>query len=263
MSEYNLSDYDSARAEWDFKNNPPSNEIGMGEDGWSNVFSGSSDASMNDSAFGGMSMGSMGGGMDMGMGGSMMSNQQQPKNINSIEGLLTVGLEESGKFSVSFLKELVEHFKGYRLKNWVFFGLQMCKAGFTVALVGIVLVILSLVIKDANTANASQIFFGGALSGLVGFIMWFSLYKKAIEQEENSPAKKEEVNIEPEEDPWGDSGQGFSEFEDNLEYEDDGYEEDPWGDIEDTIDEEIVGVTEEDLDINKALEEMPEITCTL
>lgn len=255
MSEYNVEDYDNARAVRDFNTNPPANEVGMGSDGWGDVFNGSSDSSMNDSAFGGMDLmgGNSGMGMDMGMNG--VNPQQSQGGAKSVEDLLTIGIEQSGKFSVSFIQELVAHFKGYKIKNWVFFGMQMCKTGFIVAGIGFVITILSIFMKDANTTNALNIVYGGALSGVIGFAVWWSLLNKAKKQESEEPNEPVE---EPQEDleysNWGDPPE--EEFQDTYEEE-----EDPWGNVDDIeISEDIVGVSEEDLDIDKALEEVPEIT---
>lgn len=293
MASYDVDDLERARADRDFRMNPPSTAPGQGMDsgnsGWDDLFSNSStDSSANSSALsgmGGFDMG-LGGGFDGGMGGmggggdlnSLLNpttpppqQTQQQQGIHSMEDAIGAGLDISGKYVVGLAKAVNEDVKAVSLNKMVdvFFKYLCVGGGLTVG--GFLFTLFSL-FSGGQTIKAMAITTGGLLSILAGGSLWVATLSKARKLEETKPTAEEsiqEMSSEPEmDDLWASAVPDEDEPEiGDISYEDEEEDDDDdvWGSYgndyeEEEDDEELEACNPlEDKTVEEVLEELPEI----
>lgn len=269
-------DLERARAEREFRVNPPSSAPGQGDmadQEWDNIFNNPGTSSANDSAL----MGNTGG-MDMnGMSdlNSILNPspnppvQPQPATSGGVEGFLEAGILGTGKFIKTLAKDVLALTKVLSFNSMVkTCGLYMY-AGLGVTAGGFLLILFSWV-AGGETSKAFSVTIGGLLSAFVGFATWW--YTLAITRK-NPDAFKSADEVAPE------ATEEFSDYSDvsfdtdrgsdNYDYSDDAQEEeDPWDGFDpdfdtdedydygnDSSDEEV-----DTLSVDDALESLPEIT---
>lgn len=253
MAGYEVDDLERAKAERDFRMNPPTSAPGqdMGNDNseWGDLFSDTGmDSSANNQALSGMGgMGDMGmgmgmgfGDMGMGMGGDLNSmlnptnqgqqQQQQQQGIHSFEDGLTYCLETAGKYSVDLAKAVHEDAKGVSISKmaqvcctYTAIGGGLCGAG--------LLIWIFALVSGGNALNAMSILVGGLLSVLIGGIAWLTLLDRAQKKAGKTPIEEPVPEEAPVEDnfenmDWGESSDDAPSEEEEEYIED---EEDIWG----------------------------------
>lgn len=293
MAGYSSEDLERARAERDFRMNPPSSapgqDMGNESSGWDDLFSDAGmDSSANSSALSGMDSGMGFGGNDLGLGGSMggdlnsllnptappqQPQPQQQQGIHSIEDVISVGLSASGKYSVDLAKSLHEDAKSISLTKMVDILFKYTAVGGVLSVGGLVCIIFSLA-SGGNTVNAMSIMAGGLISTLLGGIAWLTTLSKAKRVEDTEPQIAEPVTPQEQDsgsDAFDDMDWGSDSLEESFDMgnsivEEDDEEDDFWGSYgeesyEDDEDDEDLAPSNplEDKTVEEVLEMVTEI----
>lgn len=276
MAGYDV-DLERARAERDFRQNPPSSAPGQGDMGstdWDDIFSNAGDGSTsNESALTGLDSGVAGGGLDsiLNPQPTQQTQQIQPQG-GSLESAIEKGITVGGKYAVTLTKDVASSTKTMSFNNWVVTFRNYALVGAGLTGLGILLWVFAL-FAGGEAYKATSITVGGLLSLLIGGSLWWFLLpiaKRRQAEEEASP--KTEVDLGVQED-FPDFNSDFDSYDEtpDQDFGDDLYQDveddempddDLWGDFdEDFGDEEevISGPTEENLDIEKELDSVPEI----
>lgn len=257
-------DYENAKAERDFRMNPPSNAPGQGDDdGWGDIFdsepTGSSSAETTDSS-------------------SIMQSTPQSTEIQSqpiqnpmqqgksTEDMVIEGTVLVGKGLYYYVKALIDSVKGNTSSDWHRLGVRIIKISSVTALFGVFFTIVHQFMNNNN--QPLDLVIGSLISMGVG--VFLSMYFDLEKEEENiteSVSTKE--SFEETVDFWGDLLEGFSDedtFSDNDSYEDnykeEAYEETDWEaflEDESNFADTDVGIETDSFDVDSALEEVQDI----
>lgn len=191
--------YDDARAERDFRMNPPSSAPGQGsDDDWDLMSTGSSSVenfnfgSSGESGFGGSSGGfgcgsSFGGGFgggSFGSGGLNSQNQQQNQNT-SVEDKIFDGAVVAGKGVLSYFKALAASLRNNSEADWHRLGERITLISAGVCVVAVMLMLLGLVVSQIK--QPSDLLIGGIFSCMVGVaLLMFNDLNKESNVQDNS-----------------------------------------------------------------------------
>lgn len=264
-----MGDFDDARAERDYRMNPPESAPGQGfgDDGWGGSFSQPLGGGMdNSSPF-------MGGGTDInsilnGAGGSPpmpgvapggaggmpgAGVPQQPKK--AAEDVFFDIAMVTGKGVGKFTSDFVSSFSGSTADDWLKLGDRICRISAITAGVGLLLSFLGLFAPSIQ--QPSDITIGGAMGAIVGLpILFYGKKRKKTEPSVGSTPVKEAVDFGFDgsaEDGFSDDsfdndsfGEEYEEYEDGYEYD-----EEPEEDFGDGLFEDD-GISWDDDDISGA-----------
>lgn len=222
-----LSQFDDARAERDYRMNPPDLAPGQGGSGWGDDMSFEQPGGMNDFGGGDLNIGSIlnddgdpiSGMQGMGVGNvQQQTQQQQPKSTD--EQFAELGLK-AGKGFIAFMKAFVESIRNNTKGDWHNLGDRMFRLSMIVCAVGMFFVILGPFIPSIK--QPSDMILGGLLSGLVGvFLLMFNDKDKGLKGEK-------ELEPVPEENSSMDMGEDlsslFDDEEDEFQYDEENEED--------------------------------------
>lgn len=266
-----MGQYDDARAERDFRLNPPDSAPGQGSDEWGSMLEGSSSLS-DGSAFTGS------GDIDINAilnGDNNNSNNTAPVNSTDLMKQLTSEedkwLELAKNFIMgvgNFSKMLGTSIMNNTKEDWRLLGKRCCIVSFIAFIIGFVFLILKPIITSIK--QPTDLMIGALLSGMVGVIL---LMFNSDENNDITEEIEEEEDLS--EDINEDGSNGFFIEEDNTindddsEYDDseDDEEEYDWGDFgdnlifedEDESEEISSGVSAEGFSIDDAINNIPTI----
>lgn len=284
--------YDDARAERDFRMNPPSSAPGQGsDDDWDSLSTGSSSVEnfnfggSGDGGFGssgGSSFGSGGFGTggfgsggfgsggfgSSGFGGSFgngFGQQNQPQNQNSsVEDKIFDGALVAGKGVVSYFKALVKSLQNNTEADWHRLGERITIISGGVCVVAIMLMLLGLVVPQIQ--QPSDLLIGGIFSCMVGvaLLMFNNLNKENSSQDatvqNDIPSidigMDTEFNFDEPVDDVSSLGQDDDEFDIDL---DDILDDEMLSGISFEDDEEEVKSNPETFDLDSAMSSIKEI----
>ena len=261
--------YEQERAERDFRQNPPTNAPGQGnDDDWGDIAVGSSSAeSMSDvNASPDINNVLNGQQSQLPQAGNMQQNQMKTPQ-DQIEELAIKAAISSGKGIVSYLKYLIESVRNNTEKDWHDLGITISKI--SIVYIGVSVLIGIFDKFSGNGKDSWDLAMGATLSLLVGVLLMGNFSGKGKSGKEE---KKEEIpDIEPEPEPESYPEEVYDEYdpeEDNSFIEEDyGEESSAWDDIldddyvleEDYEEEDGSSVESSEFDVSNAVDSLPEI----
>lgn len=234
--------YDDARAERDFRMNPPNDAPGQGSDGWDIDLSGA-DASMN--SFSGTNgdidvnnLLNNGGNIGAGVQGPQQGAQSQQDMINNytktedmiIEATKKVGILAS-KGIGAFFSEFYESFRNNKQADWHRLGEMITKLSVGAFLIGLFFAILSPFVPAIHDFVWTMI--GALLSGIAGIFLLMnnakeseSKYVAPVQNDipepviDNTGSAADEIDFSFDEPEAGEDDFEFAEDDDDFEWAD-------------------------------------------
>lgn len=255
--------YDDARAERDFRQNPPENAPGQGDDGWGDLFpEGSSSVEDMSSSYNS----NINETLNRENSNNNQNNlQQQQKMMTSTEDKVWDATVQAGKGIWAYLKALVKSFRNNTSGDWHMLGDRVVKVSSICVIVGILFMIINTITQSGNTPI--DLVIGGVMSMTVGVILLMCFDKDNQEQPTEEPEVEQtgqESNL------WDDDN-----FDDNLfdedegeliEDEEEGSDDDVWDSILednslfDEPEESPMSVDSDEFDLINVIQSVPEIT---
>lgn len=238
-----MSNYDDARAERDYRLNPPESAPGQGDsgDGWGNLYEGSENTTVNNNFTGMDSDMNIDSILNNGMQGQNNANQMQQQGSSPEEKMFDYSVKLGG-YLKDFLFALVKSLRNNTSYDWHVLGEKMFKISGIAMALGLFFVFLKPFFPGIN--RPSDLIIGGILSMIVGVVlmMFFDRNKgnpnnefnEDINKEENlfaddtdlfSSDEEDDLMDIPEEDEEEDIWNTLSEDEDLYDDDDNIYEE--------------------------------------
>lgn len=285
-------DYDKAKADRDFRLNPPESAPGQGSFDFWNVDVGGSngmDNNMNmgagDDLFSGLgapstgapnqndwSGGSTPGANDILNNGAMGVNpmmaqqqMQQPRKQfeDVLEDAVVIGGKVTGKALSVFFNEFVEAVKDNQLRDTYDTCVLCCWSGLIMMAASLVFIILSSFSTDISSADALITFLSGALVGVGGFGCVAVLYNRIKEERQEASDVGDEL-----EEAFAEENNSSNDFSfpgedtnsnDSFDFGDEDEEDlfSNWDEEEEFDDERVVGgIYEEDINVDSLVEDI-------
>lgn len=255
-------DYENAKAERDFRNNPPEGAPGQDDEGWGDIFdsepTGSSSAEQPGELYSNidsnLAIQNASAQQNTGM-------QQQNMQQKSTEDYLFDATVMAGKGVWQYFKALWLSVKDNTESDWHVLGVRITKVSGIVVIIG---VLFTIVEKFRQTGNTPiDLVIGSLMSMFVGIALCMMCDKK-----EEEPQSEEAQESIPEEDSsWKDvlsdwDGDQSDSIEDEIQESSWDEEESDWGDfLEDDsfIEDSSNSVESDEFDVNDALDNVVEI----
>lgn len=256
--------YEDARAEREFRMNPPSSAPGQGsDDDWNNMAIGSSSVeSISDSYQSDINstLNNMNGSQQL------PAQNQQGTGLNGyfqpgkpVEDRLFDAVELGGKGLIVYLKALVNSLRNNTSADWHMLGQQICLFSLGGIAIGIIGCVIKLIARNNN--RPTELMIGSLMSLIVGLVLCF---KFRMNEGGNTVVEEVEPVSEPD----------WSSFSDNDFDDDDGYNFDDSGDSDEDTDWDKVlseiedsesfstgsnPIDSESFDVDEAVDKLPEI----
>lgn len=238
-----MGQFDDARAERDFRMNPPESAPGQGGSGWGDDMSFEQPGGMNDFGGGDMNIDSilngdgdpMNGMQGMGVGNLQQQNSQQP---TSTEDKIIDFSVAAGKGFVAFMRALIESLRNNTEGDWHKLGDRMFKLSMVVCAIGLFFVILGPFVPAIN--QPSDMIIGGLMSGIVGTLLLMNNAKGSEPETSQSQSEPEQESSFEDDDLsslFDDSEDEFQFDEENL---DDSVDDSIWNSFDDFEEEPTV-----------------------
>lgn len=269
-------DYDRARAEREFRQNPPNTapgQGGMSDEEWGNLFpEGSSSveplsnpyANQSPNMQGGMVMDpNMQNGMNNPMqGGLNMNNQPMMVDTSTEDKILKViGTTFKGIFA--YVKNLCKSLTNNTKAEWHVLGVRIALVSVGMFAIGVLFCIIEVFLQSGN--EPLDLVIGSLLSEIVGIFLCMFFDKGDI------PSRDTQESIVPNEESFDilesiDLSEGNSDIDldlsdDSFEFSDDELADDDWDSILDGMDISDNGTSiDANFNVNDALSNVPEIT---
>lgn len=234
--------YDDARAEREFRQNPPENAPGQGDDGWGDLFPEGSSSVEDMSSTYNQNINNVLNETQ----GVQNNQQQQMQQQNSTEDKVIDLTIQAGKGIWTYLSALVKSFRNNTSGDWHKLGERVTIISAGCVVTGLVFCIIEKFTRSGNTPIDLMI--GGVMSMIVGVILLMSFSKDTEEQEE--------PQADSTEDAWGDDFDGSNLFEDEDdsgdEYvnEEEGSPDDVWDSILNGDDDLFGGVEDNAMSVD-------------
>lgn len=188
-----MSNYDDARAERDYRLNPPESAPGQGDsgDGWGNLYEGSENTTVNNNFTGMDSDMNIDSILNNGMQSQNNANQMQQQGSSPEEKMFDYSVKLGG-YLKDFLFALVKSLRNNTSYDWHVLGEKMFKISGIAMALGLFFVFLKPFFPGIN--RPSDLIIGGILSMIVGVVlmMFFDRNKGNPNNEFNEGINKEE-----------------------------------------------------------------------
>ena len=258
--------YEDAKAERDFRQNPPSTAPGQGDGlDWNNMPTGSSSVeSVSDSYQSDINstLNNMNGttsqqGSNQQQNNSQMQQMYQPK---SVEDRIFDIAELGGKGIWAYLKALVNSLRNNSKADWHYLGEQIIKFSGAVFVIGIIGCIIELFTQKGNTPI--EMLIGSTMSTIIG-VIFISVFPSGKSVSDNSVVEEQVPDVD-----WGSELNDYNFDMDNSDYPDttnDYYEEEEedWDAMLSALDEmetsNANSISSGTFDTESAINSLPEI----
>lgn len=256
-----MGKYDDARAERDFRMNPPNNAPGQGDDGWGDDITSQTSMNMNTNAFSGSN-----GDLDVNavLNSGAAPNQPGVQNAGQnmtraqAQGIMQddkweVAAKKAGKGLYAFFCEMYESFRNNKEGDWHLLGERIFIISMVVCAIGLFFVILSPIVSAIQ--QPSWMMVGSLLSGIVGVLLMMKFSKNA---DSKNGANSTPVQNIPEPEPMDNFDDSSNEeaFDFSSDDDDEGFN---WDDMVDddlfaTEEDTSTGAGNADFNVDDAIE---------
>lgn len=257
-------DYENAKAERDFRMNPPENApMQGGGDDWDNMLTGSSSVENIADSYQSNINETLNNPQN-GFNNGQPQNPNMPAPRREAEDIFFDSLAIGGKGIIAFVKALVKSIQNNKAGDWHRLGVRCTKVSAWVILIGLIFCIWEMFAQNGNTPE--EIMLGGLISLAVGLTLSFKFEADDTEVEEATPETP--VEDSPNLDDWSidnnDEGYSFDE-DDGFSEDDSDVDMDAWlnvGSDDGLMDEALSDncIASENFNADETVNTLPEIT---
>lgn len=259
--------YEDARAERDFRQNPPKNAPGQGsDDDWNNMAVGSSSVeNVSDSYQSDISSTLSNSAQNTGDANNQQNQngQQQPYVYKSTEDRMFDLVELGGKGIWVYLKALVGSLRNNSQADWHYLGESIIITSLVVIGVGVLGCIIHTI--TGNTNHPIECVYGGLYGLLVGVPM-INIFKSGKSNRDNEAEVEEPVveQADASDINWADNVESYGDdYGDATSYDDGSDEDVDWDAVLDSVNEierdSANVISNESFDTENAVNSLPEI----